>query len=149
MNAATRNAPRVSPRPRRTFQYATAPAPSNRKYTTMGFIPRDGGGDGSRDDGVHGATNSNSTGRPRYPAPSTVIGIAVSGSVPFQAFRSSAYVSGVRDGVAGVKLAMSSPAATNTFCQSTGGEGVVGLVSFCGGAAAKWRSRPFVSTVTV
>ncbi len=116
---------------------------------TIGFVPLPGRrGPGSRGAGVHGATISNSTGRPRYPAASIVIGICVSGSVPSHALRSSAKPGGVRAGVESLNADRSNPAATNSFCQSTGAAGGRPGGSICGGAAWNPIRRPFVSITT-
>jgi len=73
------------------------------------------------------------------------IGIFVSGSVPVQAFRSSANVAGVRDGVAAANADGSRPAAVKSVGQLTAAAGAIAAGSTCGGAASKRSSRPLVS----
>src|SRR5258708_34071980 len=78
-----------------------------------------------------------------------VTGMVVSGTGPVQAFRSAAYVEGVRDGAASANADRSSPAAAKSFDQSTLAAGVAPAASTCGGAASKRSRRPFVSRMVM
>src|SRR5258708_25959139 len=76
-------------------------------------------------------------------------GIVVSGIGRVRAFHSPEYVGGVRGGAAFANADRSSPAAANSFDQSTLPAGLVAATSSCGGAASKRSRRPFVARMVI
>src|SRR5258708_16705573 len=76
-------------------------------------------------------------------------GIVVSGIGRVRAFHSPEYVGGVRGGAAFANAGRSTPAAANSFDQSTLPAGLVAATSSCGGAASKRSRRPFVSRMVI
>src|SRR5580704_17772208 len=120
--AARRNAPRVSPRPRRTLRHARKAA---RMSVQMKNIPTtfpvspDGGAILSGFD--QGPITWKYTGLPRQDAASIRSGAA--GACPYDpvhAARASKLTKGIHCGSAGTKRLMSTPAAANNAVQSAG-----------------------------